>query len=247
MKQREETKKIEIDTLSATLVLLLFYVRIMKLQFDKVHGPIVGEVTETEAVVWYRNEDTSAAANTFEFWIDGKQSDTTLSLELTKADPDADFTSKTKLLALQPNSQYLYKIGDRTGSFKTAGSKAVNFVFGSCIGGQGFGRNPEGHPDGPGFPIFDAIHKIKPDFIQVQGDFIYADNKVEAESTMFWNKGQKYVTPQGADELPIASDLETFRARYKYNLEDKPLGTFLRNTVVFNTWDDHGECKRLRA
>jgi len=47
------------------------------------------------------------------------------------------------------------------------------------------------------------------------------------------------VTPPGVDTIPIATDLEAFRGRYKYHLEDPALGSLLANTVVYNTWDDH--------
>ena len=115
------------------------------------------------------------------------------------------------------------------------------FAGTSCIGGQGFGRYTADHEDGEGFPIFHSIADLKPDFIQIQGDFVYADNVIEKVSTGMFNKGQTYLTPGDVPVLPVAEDLETFRARYKYNLEDKALGHFLRNTIVYNTWDDHGE------
>ena len=115
------------------------------------------------------------------------------------------------------------------------------FVFGSCIGGQGYGRYTDDHPDGPGFPIFKAMAKLEPDFVQIQGDFIYADNaihKVCSPPFQFFGD-QTFQTPNNVDVMEVANDLAGFRARYKYNLEDDALGDFLRNTVVYNTWDDH--------
>ena len=112
----------------------------------------------------------------------------------------------------------------------------MSFVFGSCIGGQGFGRNAASHPAGEGFPIFRAMAELKPDFVHINGDSIYADNAIEAKSTQFWNKDKEYLTPPGTDIIPVATDLEGFRARYKYHLEDSALGPFLAHTPVYNTW-----------
>ncbi|CAB9522626.1 PhoD-like phosphatase [Seminavis robusta] len=213
-----------------------------QLVFDKVHGPLFGEVTETSVVVWYRDELGVQFPPVLTVWKDDDdpEDDTTkIKLKLHPMDPNADFTSKTTLTGLTPATLYVYEIGDRYGSFKTSGSKSVHFVFGSCIGGQGYGRYTPEHPDGPGFPIFKAMAKLEPDFIQIQGDFIYADNPIHKVSPVPFFQGQTFQTPNNVDVLEVATDLESFRARYKYNLEDEALGDFLRNTVVFNTWDDH--------
>lgn len=207
------------------------------LKFEPTHGPIIGEATETDVIVWYRDEKGETQTPIFKYWSKADKSD--LRQEEIEVDSFIDYTSKTQLAKLTPATQYYFEIGDKTGSFKTTGSKSCTFVFGSCIGGQGFGRYTSDHPDGEGFPIFNAMSKLKPDFVQIQGDFIYADNAIEKESTGMFNKGQTYITPGGVSVLPIADSMESFRARYKYNLEDKALGDFLRNTIVFNTWDDH--------
>ena len=65
----------------------------------------------------------------------------------------------------------------RTGSFRTP-ADACSLVFGSCIGGQGYGRLA-GHGDASGFPIFAAMSMAEPDFFVCNGDIIYADNKIE--------------------------------------------------------------------
>ena len=210
------------------------------LKFQSTHGPIIGEATETEVIVWYRDENGLTKPPLLKYWSQPDQSD--LRQETIEVDPYIDYTSKTALLDLNKATTYYYDLDGRTGHFRTAGSTACSFVFGSCIGGQGFGRYPADHPDGAGFPIFHAMTALQPDFVQIQGDFVYADNAIEAVSTGMFNKGQTYLTPGGMAELPVATDLETFRARYKYNLEDPALGTFLRNTIVYNTWDDHGRC-----
>jgi alkaline phosphatase D len=217
------------------------------LVFDKVHGPLCGEVTETSVVVWYRDEDGLKHPPVLHHWKDD-DSTNVIQHPLNAVNPNADWTSKTLVTDLEPGTLYIYEIVSniededatpRFGSFKTSGSKSVHFLFGSCIGGQGIGRYTEDHKDGPGFPIFKAMAELDPDFIQIQGDFIYADNAIDRVSESPFFKGQTFQTPNNVDTLEVASDLEGFRARYKYTLEDPALGECLRNTVVFNTWDDH--------
>jgi alkaline phosphatase D len=212
------------------------------LVFAKVHGPVFGEVTETSVNVWYRDEEGVARPPVLTLWKDDDDPEDPSKRQifaLNPIDANADFTCKTVLTGLEPATVYVYEIGDRCGSFKTAGSRAVHFVFGSCIGGQGYGRLPPDHPYGPGFPIFKAMAAIEPDFVQIQGDYIYADDPIRKVDTSPFFTGQHFQTPNNVDILPVANDLDGFRARYKYNLEDEALGSFLRNTVVFNTWDDH--------
>jgi alkaline phosphatase D len=221
------------------------------LTFDKVHGPIVGECKATSVVIWYRDEVGVAKPPMLEYWPrdgggdgDGEQRQY-ISIKVSK---EADYTSKTKLTGLQPDTRYDYKINNgRQGSFQTPPasgssntSKSCSFVFGSCIGGQGYGRNPTTHPNGEGFAIFQAMLSLAPDFCQINGDSIYADNIIEKVSTQFWNKGQTYITQNDVPELPVTQSLEEFRGRYKYHLEDPVLANFLRNVPIYNTWDDHG-------
>jgi len=210
-----------------------------ELKFEACHGPIIGEATETEVIVWYRDENGIRNPPVFSYWFKPDKSDR--KEETIDVDKFIDYTGKTAILGLTPATQYHYEIGNVSGTFTTAGSKACSFVFGSCIGGQGYGRYTPDHEDGEGFPIFHAMKALQPDFVQIQGDFVYADNAIEKVSTGPFNKGCTYLTPGGVDALPVAKDMGTFRARYKYNLEDKALITFLQNTIVYNTWDDHGK------
>lgn len=154
-----------------------------------------------------------------------------------------DFTAKLRIGALQEGTRYAFRVGDRTGSFKTPlascdgmrkmPGSAFSFVFGSCIGGQGYGPEEEtGFSKG----IFESMLAFAPDFIQINGDSIYADNAIEAVSTAPFNKGARH---RGGVDQPAATELEGFRARYRYHLEDPIYGRFLASTPVFNTWDDH--------
>ncbi|KAI2507715.1 PhoD-like phosphatase [Fragilaria crotonensis] len=210
--------------------------------FEPVHGPIVGECTETSVVIWHRDELGLQRPPKIVFWPAQESSEAGAKAASTvsvSVNPDADYTSQTTLTNLTPNTRYNYKIGDRLGSFKTPGSASCSFVFGSCIGGQGYGRNAEGSPDGEGFPIFETALHLKPDFWLLNGDSIYADDSIAEESRNPWNKGSKFVTQNGVRIMPAVTKLEGFRGRYKYHLEDKTYSEFLRNCPTYTNWDDH--------
>ena len=98
------------------------------MKFDSSHGPLIGEATETEVVVWYRDEKGLEKVPIFKYWSKPDKSD--LRQEPIEVDPYIDWTSKTALLNLEKATTYFYEVGGKTGSFRTAGSVAVNFVFG---------------------------------------------------------------------------------------------------------------------
>lgn len=81
------------------------------------------------------------------------------------------------------------------------------------------------------------------------GDQVYADDVIhkdpavtgpktkDGKDIMFWLGGRKHVTDAGDSPiLPKGSDLESFRARYKYHLEDAALADFFANVPLFATW-----------
>lgn len=208
-------------------------------EFCTTHGPIIGEVTETSALVWLRSEASSEPLR-LTWWAasssEGGADSGSTRIELL---PDADNTSKTLITGLRPGTSYELRVGHRPGHFKTPGASAISFVFGSCLGGQGIGRNDGGHASGPGFPIFEAMARLQPDFVHINGDSIYADNAIEAVSTQFHNQGARFITPAGLDVIPAATSLDGFRSRYKYHLEDPAYSAFLASTPVSLTWDDH--------
>jgi alkaline phosphatase D len=195
----------------------------------------VGECTETSAVVWYRDEDGLRKPPTLLYWKESEQTEKfVVAVAIVR---DADYTSKTRLENLIPNTRYRYTIGEREGTFKTPGSAACSFVFGACIGGQGYGRNITDTNAG-GFPIFSKILELKPDFFLMEGDSIYADNSIYQVSPNPFFKGLKFFT-NGLDYIPVADNLQAMRDRYKYHLEDEIYSRFLRSCSVSITWDDH--------
>ena len=225
--------------LSLSLLGMTTLAAIVPFSFEPIHGPIVGECTETSVIIWYRDELGLQRTPMITYWPAEESSDACVRSTSISVNPDADYTSQTKLSNLTPNTLYKFKVGDREGSFKTPGSASCSFVFGSCIGGQGYGRNVPGSPDGDGFPIFEKMLLLNPDFWLLNGDSIYADDSIAEVSQNPWNMGAKFVTQNGVSVMPPVSELEGFRGRYKYHLEEPTYSKFLRNCPTYTNWDDH--------
>lgn len=111
------------------------------------------------------------------------------------------------------------------GAFATApdadAAEPLSFVFGSCLGGQGYCRDPE-----TGWLIFDTMLAQSPDFFLITGDSVYVDSACVAPDNVAGAEGPY-------------SDLDGYRTRYRYHLADPHYATFLAQTPLYVTWDDH--------
>jgi alkaline phosphatase D len=116
-----------------------------------------------------------------------------------------------------------------SGRFRTAPSPseaaAVRFVFGGDVGGQNVCRDAA-----RGYPIFATILDRAPDFFVALGDMVYADGACLADGALG--------NPQIAGPPP-ASDLESFRAHWRYNRADAASQRLLASTTYYAVWDDH--------
>ncbi|HSH03344.1 MAG TPA: alkaline phosphatase D family protein, partial [Anaerolineae bacterium] len=144
-----------------------------------------------------------------------------------------DFTGDVIVTGLHPNTDYYYQAVLVTdagtsqpiqGIFATAPAHdegaPLSFVFGSCLGGQGYCRDPE-----TGWQIFNTMQAQNPDFFVITGDSIYVDSACAAPNVP-------------GSEGPF-SDLDGFHNRYRYHLGDTNYASFLAQTPVYVTWDDH--------
>lgn len=192
------------------------------------HGPLAGEVEHNSAVVWARTDRPGRLA--FEV-SDTEDFDHLLYRTSLYVDAEDDFIGETTVFVPEPDTRYYYRVyrSDSTprgfGSFKSAPAPddeaALQFTFGACLGGQGYCRDPE-----TGWQIFDSMAATAPDFFIFTGDTIYADSACPADSNVPGAEGPYY-------------DLEGYRTRYRYHLEDPHYAAFLLNTPVYPTWDDH--------
>ncbi|HHY54172.1 MAG TPA: hypothetical protein GYA08_01935 [Chloroflexi bacterium] len=195
------------------------------------HGPMSGEVTASSATLWARGDRNGVM--TFVVSAADAPAITVASTKVT-VDESEDFIGEVRIEDLTPATTYLYTVtltaatqtsAPLTGTVRTApqpdAKSGFRFVFGACLGGQGYCRDAE-----TGWTIFGAMASTQPDFFVLTGDSIYASGACP--------------TPQNVPgaEQPVNS-LEDFRARYRYQLEDSTYAAFLAHTPVFVGWDDH--------
>jgi alkaline phosphatase D len=193
------------------------------------HGPLSGEVSAETAVLWARGNQAGELAFTVAADVDFAEivAETAVTL-----DEGSDFTGEALIEGLEPGTPYLYQAILTTtdgsseavqGYFQTAPAEAAafDFVFGACLGGQNYCRNPE-----TGWEIFNTMLAQSPDFFLFTGDTIYVDNGCSVPENV-----------PGAEEP--ARDLAGYRSRYQYHLADPHYAEFLAQTPVYATWDDH--------
>ncbi|MEM7281282.1 MAG: alkaline phosphatase D family protein [Pseudomonadota bacterium] len=195
------------------------------------HGVTVGDVTDSQAVLWARTEGPGFVH--FRLNQENKTVPTTAS---------NDFSAKALFEKLKPGKKYRYrvwasshrdaKLSDtpQKGFFKTAPKpktpSALTFIWSGDLGGQNVCRDKE-----VGYWIFDHIVKEKQDFFVGLGDMIYADNTCEATG-LFGNK-------QIPGDFPVSQTIEDFWGHWRYNFADPGLKRLLSRTSYFSVWDDH--------
>ena len=116
------------------------------------------------------------------------------------------------------------------GTFRTApdayAAAPVRLAWGADLGGQNVCRDAE-----KGFEIFDAIRDSMPDLFVGGGDMIYADDLCDAVG--------RYGNPQIPASFGKATDLDGFRAHWRYSRADPGLRRLLASTAYYAVWDDH--------
>lgn len=202
------------------------------------HGVATGDVTDSTALIWFR---TAGPANVQIEWAradSGARRDVVpgRSAVITTTQ-HYDFTASARMDGLAPATSYDYRIlqvsgGERVvlreagrGRLTTAASsdrpEPVKFLWGGDLGGQQRCR-----PEGSGYAIFDRMFEARPGFAVLLGDLIYADDRCPSPPNV-----------PGADFM--ASTLEGFRAKHRYQREDRALRRFLSVVPVYAIWDDH--------
>lgn len=184
----------------------------------------VGEVTHQSAVIWARL--TGPGPLTLQY---GREPDRFESRHEIGLDSVTDFSWKYRLDELTPDTRYSYRLSGGgqsvSGEFVTAPapheSRSVSFLWSGDLGGGSHCRDRA-----RGFPIFLAMNRLRPDFFLFVGDTVYAD-----------------VRCAGVDKVPgsdfIATTLDEFRAKHRYNRADPAVQALFRSTPVYAIWDDH--------
>ncbi|MCF7989319.1 MAG: alkaline phosphatase D family protein [Thiohalocapsa sp.] len=153
----------------------------------------------------------------------------------------ADFTAKLTVAGLAPGTAYRWQarfadgIGATAapaaeGRFETApppdAPAGVHLVWGADLAGQNVCRDAA-----RGFEIFDPINAAAPTLFIGLGDMIYADGACRAEG--------RYGNAQIPKEFGVATDLNGFRAHWRYSRGDPGLRRLLASTAYYAVWDDH--------
>lgn len=162
--------------------------------------------------------------------------------------PDTDFTGRTALHGLPPGEQVHYRVTltdpddprrvsePVAGTFRTAPDtrrRPVRFLWSGDLAGQGWGINP----DRGGYPIFEEMRRLHPDFFLNSGDTIYADSPIEEKVALPDGRVWRNVTTEAKSK--VAETLEEFRGNHRYNLLDDKLRRFRAQVPSVIQWDDH--------
>lgn len=199
-------------------------------------GSAVGDVTSVAAVVWTRTEGPARVQVEWEAEAEGTLKEPSRS-EVMMTSTQRDYTVAVPLEGLAPATSYRYRIFSQpqeaqaswepraTGRFRTASSsdqsESVRFVWSGDIGGQEFCRQA-----GDGYAIFDRVRQVEPAFAILLGDLIYADHRCPSP-------------PNAPGSEFIASTLDEFRSKHRYQREDAAFQRFLAEVPVHAIWDDH--------
>ncbi|MBI4401753.1 MAG: alkaline phosphatase D family protein [Nitrospirae bacterium] len=149
---------------------------------------------------------------------------------------ERDFTATVLLDNLIPATSYRYQVmaerrNDRTGMHEAATGRfttaspempeTVTFLWGGDLGGQHRCRDQR-----TGFTLFEHMLRRRPTFAVLLGDLIYGDDRCPSPPNV-----------PGSDFL--ASTLDEFRAKHRYQRGDPALRRFLAAIPVYAIWDDH--------
>ncbi|MGH7205086.1 MAG: alkaline phosphatase D family protein, partial [Nitrospiraceae bacterium] len=144
---------------------------------------------------------------------------------------DHDFTATIRLESLMPATRYWYRVMTEQvekveeGHFVTSAedniSAPVRFLWSGDLGGQKRCRDTD-----RGYPIFDQMLAVKPSFALMLGDTIYADDVCPS-------------LPNAPGSDFVATTLDQFRAKHRYQRAAQALQRFLASVPVYAIWDDH--------
>lgn len=205
------------------------------------HGVMVGDVTESEGIVWARTDRYAELHVEAEGGGQRKEA-------RAWAIAAHDYAAQAALTGLMPGTEYRYRVwfasggggGGRSdspppeltweGHFRTAprGDRtlAVTFGWSGDLGGINVCRDAQS-----GYPIFGKMDGRSLDFFLGLGDMIYGDQACEARG--FY----------GNDQIPApvreATTVRQYWEHWRYNREDSGLQRFLASTAYVAMWDDH--------
>ncbi|GAA2445604.1 alkaline phosphatase D family protein [Streptomyces macrosporus] len=208
-------------------------------------GVQAGDVTAGSALVWVRSDRPAR------MWVETSATESFRNPRRVRGPllgPGTDFTGTTPLRGLPPGRQVHYRVvladpddPRRTGepvygTFRTAPERrrdGVRFVWSGDLAGQGWGINP----DRGGYPIFDEMARLDPDFFLFSGDTVYADGPLT--ETVALPGGGVWRNVVTEEKAKVAETLAEYRGNFRYNLLAESLRRFNAQVPSIVQWDDH--------
>ena len=185
----------------------------------------VSEVRADRAVLWIRATD-GGPVRVRVFPVESPADAVTIE---ARAAADRDHIVRLPLQRLRPRTGYGYAVaaGDHqvAGTFRTApapdADAPAHLMWSGDLGGSGHCRDVE-----DGYRIFRAMVKRQADLFLFVGDTAYADHVCSP------------IRGLGGNDF-VATTVEQYRAKHRYNRADPAVQEFLRGTGVYAIWDDH--------
>lgn len=207
---------------------------------DITHGVQSGDVADGRAIIWARCSEPARMLVEYTTYAFGPKSRRVTG---PVVGPDTDHTGVVELDGLEPGQTYRYRVhfereADRGssrhagGELRTPKSSSVRFVWTGDTCGQGYGRNPEFG----GLVGYKALLDANPDFFLHSGDLFYADNPILPEQDA---NGRLWKNISNERVARVAQELDDFRARLAYNLEDDHVRALATRVPIIAAWDDH--------
>ena len=205
------------------------------------HGVQAGDVQHDRAIVWAR---CSEPARMIVEWATTAAFTNPHKVSGPVVGPTTDYTGWVALLNLPAGQTITYRIrfereADRgasawaLGRFQLPHPTKFRFVWTGDTCGQGYGRNPEWG----GLLGYKALREASPAFFLNSGDLIYADNPILPEQRTL--DGRVWRNLSNERVARVAQELDDFRARFAYNLEDEHVRALAAEVPVIAQWDDH--------
>jgi alkaline phosphatase D len=225
------------------------------------HGVASGDVKNDSAVVWSRSNRESQMH--VEYDTNSNFSHQRSTEAVTLSNQITDYTAHAKLKGLNPDTLYYYRIwfskppssqenindplisNTLIGSFRTPPEpsssiiRPISFIFAADLGGQKHCRQAING----GYPIFEKMKGLSPDFFVANGDMIYAADKcpVEGPSDNWKNIPGNFsgIADPDVNWTDTKQVRDTYLKHWQYNRADPHFYGFLQNTAMYSQWDDH--------
>lgn len=207
------------------------------------HGVQAGDVQSGRALVWARCDEP---ARMLVDWETAAGSRLRGTVRGPVVGPGSGFAATVALADLPAGQTIAYRVRFEreaargtsdvvAGTFVTPAASDAPFRFAwtgdTC--GQGYGRNPAWG----GMRGYAALLAARPAFLLHSGDMIYGDGPILPTKTLA--DGRVWTNVSNDRVARVAQELDDFRARFAYNLEDEHVQALAREVPILAQWDDH--------